>query len=113
MHNAIYSELTHVAKSGGVTTYGAIAPLAGLDMGNPDHRNQLAQILGDISRAEHEAGRPLLSVLVILEGENIPGKGFFTLAQDLGLYAGRTKNEDLMFFVQELDRLHKWWRAVT
>jgi len=90
LHPAIYNELKRVAQRQDVTTYGRIAPLAGLDMGNPDHRNEIAIILGEISRHEHEHSRPLLSAVVILEGDSLPGKGFFTLARELELYESRT-----------------------
>ncbi len=36
MHQAIYEELQRVAKAQRVTAYSEIAPLAGLDMANPD-----------------------------------------------------------------------------
>ena len=46
---------------------------------------RLFAILGQLSVDEHEAGRPLLSVLVVHKtGDMQPGDGFFELAQALG-----------------------------
>ena len=65
---AIYQELLLVAKGSNLTNYSDIAPLAGLDMGLPPDRNSMASILDEISRSEHENGRPLLSAVVVLKG---------------------------------------------
>ena len=106
MHEAIYERLKAVAMAGSVTTYADIAPMAGLDMSNPDHRNRIGEILGEISSAEHAQGRPMLSAVVIQKDNNIPGSGFFTLAKQLGLYSGA---DDVVFFVKELRRVHNYW----
>jgi hypothetical protein len=48
-------------------------------------RRRLFAILGQLSFDEHEAGRPLLSVLVVHKtGDMQPGDGFFELAESLG-----------------------------
>ncbi len=107
MHQAIYDELKRVAKTQGTTTYGAIAPLAGLDMSNPADRNEIARILGEISTHEDNQGRPMLSAVVVLQEINMPGRGFFTLARDLGLYSG---HDDLAFFSREVAQVHAAWK---
>ena len=103
---AIYQELLLVAKGSNLTNYSDIAPLAGLDMGLPPDRNSMASILDEISRSEHENGRPLLSAVVVLKGENIPGEGFFSLAKDLRLHDG---SDDVVFWVREVQRVHNYW----
>jgi hypothetical protein len=70
-------KLISVAKSGRVTYYSEIAPIVDLDMGNPDDRNKISNILDEISSHEHDKNRPLLSVVVIHRQDNIPGNGFF------------------------------------
>lgn len=107
MNELIYDKLISVARSQNVTTYSEIAPLAGLDMSNPDDRNRIANILGEISTHEHEKGRPLLSAVVIHRDNNIPGHGFFTLARELGLHRD---TDDRMFFINELRRVHDRWK---
>ena len=106
----IYQEIIKVAKSGNTTYYSDIAPMVGLDMGFPPDRNRISDILDEISRNEHANGRPLLSAVVILKEENIPGQGFFTLAQSLGLCDGNPDSE-LKFWVQELHRVHAYWAS--
>jgi hypothetical protein len=107
MHQAIYERLRQIAKAQNTTTYSEVAPLAGLDMANPADRNEIARILGEISSFEHGQGRPMLSAVVMLQGDNMPGQGFFTLARELGLYTG---GDDLTFFARELARVHASWR---
>ena len=103
---AIYDKLREVAKSRGITYYSEIAPLAGLNMDSPGDIQRISRILGDISTAEHQAGRPLLSAVVIRKGENSPGPGFFGLAKDLGLHDG---DDDFRYWVKELQRVHDCW----
>lgn len=107
MNKAIYEKLKEVAKAQGITAYSDIAPLAGLDMANPDHRHKIAEILGEISRAEHTLGQPMLSAVVIQRDSVMPGQGFFTLARELSLYAG---GNDQVFFNEELKKVHAFWR---
>ena len=105
---AIYEELRRVAKSGCYTHYSTIAPMANLDMNSPADVNRLGEILDEICLAEHEAGRPLLSAVVIRMDKNMPGDGFFNLSKELGLYVG---NDDLMYWIKELQNVHKYWSS--
>lgn len=109
IHQQIYERLKEVAKNGDLITYGEIAPLANLNMENPDDRNKIAHILGDISKYENEQGRPLLSSIVVLAGIGYPGEGFFNLARELGLHHGRKDLEDLDFFAREAKKVHAYW----
>lgn len=82
-----------------------------LDMGNPAHRNELSQLLGDIGTFEHAQGRPLLPAIVVYQQGGMPGPGFYELAQRLGLYGG-SKDElaQLGFFVEEAKRVYAHWK---
>ena len=106
---AIHEELLRVAKIGECVNYSDVAPMAGLNMELAHDRNQIARILDGISRAEHIAGRPLLSAVVIRRDENMPGNGFFTLAKGLGLH---TKGDNFEFWLAELRRVHDYWSEV-
>lgn len=106
MNNAIYQQLQVVAKSKECTYYSDIAPLANLDMKNVGDRDQMADILGEISSHEHRQGRPMLSAVVISIEGNKPGVGFFGLAGDLGLYDG---HDDDKFWFEELNRVWEHW----
>jgi len=57
MSKAIRDDLVEVAKAGGTTTYGSISPIEKLTMSNPEHRNNLSEILMNISENEHALGR--------------------------------------------------------
>lgn len=63
-------------------------------------------MLGDVSRNEHEHGRPLLSTVVVHKsGDMQPGPGFFELAKSLG-----HEFDDIeKFWIQELKRVWKYW----
>ena len=76
-------------------------------MDDPAAAREVAGILRAISTAEHAAGRPLLSVVVVGAKTGRPGKGFFKLAQRLGRYDGAA---DRAFFAQELRRVHEHWQ---
>ncbi len=102
----IHEELLRVAKTGGYVNYSDVAPLAGLNMELAHDRNQIARILDGISQSEHDAGRPLLSAVVVRKDENIPGNGFFALAKRLGLHTG---GDNLDFCLAELRRVHDHW----
>ena len=103
---AIHEELLRVAKRKSTVYYSDIAPLAELDMNLDDHRMRMAQFLDRISTSEHEAGRPLLSAVVIGKGTNRPGKGFFELARRLGLHGS---SDDRKYWLQERQRVHDYW----
>ena len=85
---AIYERILNVAIRGEVTNYSDIAPLAGLNMDWPPDRVAMGNILDHISEAEHREGRPLLSAVVVRRDTDMPGDGFFDLAQHLRLHEG-------------------------
>jgi hypothetical protein len=107
MQNAIYEQMKAIATAGSVTTYSEIAPLAALDMSNPDDRNKISEILDDISMFEHEQHHPLLSTVVIHKDNNMPGQGYFKMARRAGVYEG---SDDFLFFINELRRVHDFWK---
>jgi hypothetical protein len=49
----------------------------------------------------------MLTAVVVHRDNNIPGKGFFELAKELGLQKGE---DDLTFFAHELTRVHATWK---
>jgi len=106
MTTDIYERLKEVARAGQKITYGEIAPIADLDMSNPADRSEIAAILGRICSREHHEDRPLLSAVVVRSDTGYPGKGFFKLAQDLGIYDG---SDDWAFFERQLARVHEYW----
>ncbi|TVL98850.1 MAG: hypothetical protein CV087_20205 [Candidatus Brocadia sp. WS118] len=105
----IYRKLMETAQRAKTITYTEVGNLVGLDMDDSQQREELAHLLGNISRNEHENHRPLLSVVVVHasgERKGIPGSGFFSLASELEINDGR--DED-MFFAEELKRVFDFW----
>ena len=67
---------------------------------------QLAHMLGEISTEEHEAGRGLLTVVVVHKsGDQMPGPGFFELARSLG----HDTDDRVGFWASELENVHREW----
>ena len=110
MYDELYDTLRKVARQQKTTHYEDIAPMLGLKMGDPADRVRIGQILGEISKQEHDAGRPMLSAVVTRKGDERPGPGFFDLAQELGL-VGAMDSET--FFIRELKRVHRYWGDVA
>ncbi len=113
VHPVIYEKLKEVAKSGKTEYYTPIGKLADLDMKKPDHRRKIGQILDAISRHEHKAGRPLLSVVVVAKATDKmsnkrPRKGFFDLARELNLI--QAGDDEDSFFIEELNKVYEAWR---
>ena len=106
MYDKLCEKLREVARQQSTTHYEDIAPMLGLMMGDPADRVRIGQILGEISKQEHDAGRPMLSAVVTHKGDERPGLGFFELAQELGL-VGTMDSET--FFIHELKRVHRYW----
>ena len=66
----------------------------------------LAHMLGEISTAEHEAGRGMLTVVVVHKhGDQMPGPGFFRLARSLG----QDTRDREAFWIGELERVYRAW----
>jgi len=108
IHQRVYEAVRQNACEKKTTCYGDIAPLAGLDMGRECDRAEIGRILGAISTREHEAGRPLLSAIVVRQVDGRPGQGFFVLARQLGLLQPGQGEDD--FWQAEVRRVHEYWR---
>jgi len=66
----------------------------------------LAEMLGEVSTAEDEAGRGLLSVIVVHKyGDMQPGSGFFEMARS----RGRDTSDILKCWIEEVKRVHAQW----
>ncbi len=70
------------------------------------HDVRLFNLLGEISVEEDEAGRGLLTVIVVhKEGDKRPGPGFFELAEELG----RDTSDIEGCWIKELNKVYKYW----
>ncbi len=111
MHMGIYNRLIELARGGHLTTYGDIAPLAGLNMQLDADRDSISKLLGEILRYEASGDRPLLTAIVVHHGnDNNPGEGFFSVANELGRFGGsRDPLARLEFWVREVQEVHAYW----
>jgi len=70
------------------------------------HDARLSHFLGEIAAEEDEAGRGLLTVLVVhKQGDMQPGPGFFELAQS----RGRNVSKVVDCWVEELKKVFAYW----
>ncbi len=67
------------------------------DHKNPNDRKLIGQLLGEVSRQEYSRGRPLLTAVVVMKGEDMPGAGFRGLE-------GFPESDE--FYETELRRVH-------
>lgn len=84
----------------------------GLNFSLPPDRDLIGRWLGDISEDEVRVGRHMLSALVGHkkdDGVGDPGKGFYNLAHELGLYVGGNEIDNLDFWAKEVKWLHEYW----
>lgn len=100
--------LCDVARRGETITYQPLADMLDMNLDLQHERARLGKVLGEISRGEHAAGRPLLSAVVVLGSSRMPGRGFFDLARELGVHASR---DDVAFYAAHLRAVHDCWRA--
>jgi hypothetical protein len=107
---ALLAHLIGIARRGELTTYRRLAAAFALDLSTPVDRERLAGALRDVSVAEHRAGRPLLSALVVLAGRRRPGAGFFDCARAVGALTDVT-DED--FYEAELTRVYRQWSPAS
>jgi hypothetical protein len=105
-YDAIRELLIDAARRGTIVFYmPKISSILGFDAPSSEMAMELAYILGEISEDEHLAGRPLLSAVAIGQS-NTPGKGFFTLARELGSFRGTDENA---YWQDELKAVYRQW----
>lgn len=112
MHEQIYAKLLELARGRRLASYSEIAPLADLDMSDETDRKTMSILLEEIVRYEHEQNRPMLTALVIHQGnDNNPGEGFFAIAQELGLFEGSRKDiARTTFWAGQVADVYDYWR---
>jgi hypothetical protein len=104
----VREELVRAAECGELTTYGKLAEIMGLPARGNHMSRETGHLLGEISEDEVQAGRPMLSALVVTVAGK-PGSGFINLAKDLGKFSGGTVDE-VRFWRQECQAVYQSWR---
>ena len=70
---------------------------------------RLNELLAEISENEHQAGRPILSCLVKVEGSKGQGDNFYKLCERLGLGEWRTLKQDPDFLKTMRRECRSFW----
>lgn len=105
----VYSELINAACSRSTLTYQDIAPIMGLPLTGSHMGTEIGALIGEISEAEVNLGRPMLSALVI-NVKGSPGPGFYGWAEDLGkLKGGESKAGQRKFWEVEKEAVYETW----
>ena len=113
MNEDISHKLREVARSGGLITYGEVAELVGLSMGNPADRTEISGLLDEINKHEARYKRPMLSAVVVRVDTQMPGPGFFVCARDIGRLPTSDSIEELVFWAKEVKVVHSYWALHT
>lgn len=111
MDPILYKHLVRLAKNKMIAAYSEVAPLLNLSMEIEEHREKIAELLGEIAQYEHENNRPMLTSLIVHKGnDNNPGEGFFSIATELGYFDGsRESIARLTFWVNQVTQVHNHW----
>ncbi|MGI9306945.1 MAG: hypothetical protein ACR2P5_06535 [Gammaproteobacteria bacterium] len=107
----IRQKMVDAAKNASTLSYGDLFSPYGMDMGYDSQRALAGTFLGEICAEEHNAGRHLLSVLVVHADDKKPGDGFFGLADELGFSINKRSpsNKKTEFFVKQLKLVYDYW----
>lgn len=105
----VYGELIQAARFRGVTTYQkAIAQIMGLPLKGNHMSREVGLMLGEISEAELDRGRPMLSALAV--GVNgVPGEGLYSLARQLERLTEDSKEARAAFWENEKRAVYQSW----
>lgn len=108
INELVRQRLEKVAKDRRTVTYSELSKVNMADQQITLDRTTLDDVLSSISAQEHEAGRPLLSAIVVSASDKQPDEEFFALAKQLELYDGQN---GLAFHIEEMRRVHDFWES--
>jgi hypothetical protein len=104
--------LTDRTQTGSMTTYRDLVQFLGL---KPPHTiQQVTAALESLMQEDVAAGRPILSAICVSKMlPGIPARGFFLVAQDLGIFSGDPSGpEARAFHARELHRVLSFYGAL-
>ena len=105
---AMLRKLIEVAGQRETITYGDLEKWIKAETGvHIPNGSPMYKMLDAISISENQAGRGMLSVVVVRAKEKTPGKAFYTLARELDKNVGTTNEEEQKFFEKERDKVQK------
>ena len=103
----VLSRLVHTARHGGLLNDQVVAALIGVSSQRNVMAKGIAHVCREISEDEVNAGRPMLSALVVGK-KGIPGKEFFSCAKSLGRFPVDLDAEE--FWDKERNAVYATWR---
>lgn len=107
MDQKLRQRLVEAARAGELVHYTELEEMLHLSFDSPNDRRIVGEYLGEITRFEVNEGRPMLSSVVWHKDMSGPGKGFYTLAVELGLADESDAPRDVA--VRELKRTNAYW----
>ena len=85
------------------------------ELGVPEWRDLdraiLGDILGKISLDSYAGHGILASAVVTSKSSEEPSEGFWALVEELGLFRSHDTNARLLFWADELRKVHNWYAA--
>ena len=81
----------------------------GFNLDISHEKGRLNELLAELSEAEYQAGRPILSCLVKVEGSKGQGDNFYKLCERLGLGEWRTLKQDPDFLKTMRRECRAFW----
>ena len=110
-YHLVFSELIAAACRRGIVTYQEIAKIIGLPLSGNLMGSRIASIAGQICNDEHEAGRPMLTAILV-NVRGIPGPGFFGIARDVGRLDSSDRADERAFWEAEKQAVHNEWKTI-
>lgn len=100
--------LQGIAAEGRDTSYSEFLLMLGFRFSRPKMR-ALCRTLDEVDRRAHTAGQPELAVLVVREGDRLPGQGWWTGRRD---YQGSWTGPDARAFLDSIQATtFAYWQA--
>ena len=81
----------------------------GLNLDISHEKTRLNEMLAEISTEEYQAGRPLLSCLVRVQGSKGQGDNFYKLCERLGMGEWRSLKQDEDFLKNLIKECRSFW----
>jgi len=111
-HPRVYALLIDAAEQKKTVTYGEIAAIMGLPPSGQHTGNVVSIMLRLISGSEHDADRPMLSAMAVSSTNQMPGSGFYAMAERYGLTSpDASREEKQSFWRAQRDSVYEVWSS--
>jgi hypothetical protein len=104
--------LIEAARDRRLLTYPDVAIIMGLPRSGYDMGRKVGAMADAINRFERDAGRPMLSALLVQTQSRRPGDGFYACAIQLGIVTGFADDASKRaFWEDERDKVYAYWTS--